>query len=40
MHTISILAFVFGLAGTTLGLVSFTQVIALKKQVALLAARA
>ena len=40
MSTLVILAFVFGLTGTTFGLVAFTQVVALKKQVALLSARA
>ena len=39
MSTFIILAFVFGLTGTTLGLAAFTQVVALKKEVALLNAR-
>jgi hypothetical protein len=39
MSTLVILSFVFGLFGTALGLVSFTQVVALKKEVALLKTR-
>ena len=34
MSTIVILAFVFGLTGTSIGLVALTQVLALKKEIA------
>jgi hypothetical protein len=40
MSTFVILAFVFGLTGTSFGLVALTQVIALRKEVARLGTRA
>jgi hypothetical protein len=39
MSTFVFLAFVFGVSGTALGLASFTQVVALKREVALLKTR-
>ncbi len=40
MSTITIVALIFGLSGTTFGLVALTQVIALKKEVARLGTHA